>query len=125
MLVTNVFGTPAGNNNILVDPGATLAFVGAGNLTLSGTVTNNGAIRFNEGGAMCGDANKIIVRSSVAGTQRAWSGGGVYSMRNVDVMDQAGTSAIWSVTARSTEAAPSRGAQYAVARRPKAPISPA
>ncbi|MDT7807412.1 MAG: hypothetical protein QOJ70_1225 [Acidobacteriota bacterium] len=68
--------------------------LGTGDLTLAGDFSNAGTAQFNGGGAACGDADSILIRSSVAGTQRAWTGGGTYSLIDVDVKDQAGTSAI-------------------------------
>ncbi len=90
------FGAPAENTNIEVDSGANLNFTGPGSLTLSGNVSNAGAISFNEGltSAFCGMGNKIRIRSSAAGTQRTWTGGGQYVMKDVDARDQAGTSTI-------------------------------
>lgn len=79
--------------NILVGT-ATLIFNGPGHIKLSRGVQNNGIIRFNQGGATCGAGNVITLRSSSPGTQRPWDGAGTYSMTNVDVKDQGGTSAI-------------------------------
>jgi uncharacterized delta-60 repeat protein len=90
------FGAPAGNTNIQVDSGAQLNFTGPGNLTLSGSVVNqsNGnTVAFNNGGASCGAANRITIRSSVAGTQRSWTGNTML-MVNTDVQDQAGTATV-------------------------------
>ncbi|HET8677934.1 MAG TPA: hypothetical protein VFO63_19190, partial [Blastocatellia bacterium] len=62
---------------------------GTGDLTLSGNISNSGFINFNGGGiANCGDADSILIRSSVDGTQRTWSGDGSFSMTDVDVKDQ-------------------------------------
>ena len=96
-IMANTTAVQNGNLNltaITIDSGSTLRNLGTGQLTLSGTVTNNGSILFNGGGAACGDATKILLRSSVPGTQRAWSGGGIFSMTDVDVQDQAGSAAI-------------------------------
>jgi hypothetical protein len=66
-----------------------------GNLTLSGNIDNSGKIDFNGGGdEVCGGATEIQIRSSVNGTQRAWSGSGVLEMVDVDVRDQAGSASI-------------------------------
>lgn len=88
------FFEATGDVNIQVDAAASLVFNGPASLILSGSVNNDGAIRFNNGGVSCGDANKIVVRSSDMGTQRSWNGGGTYVMKNVDAMDQAGMSTI-------------------------------
>jgi len=75
--------------------GATLKNLGAGDLTVgSGGVTNNGTITFDGSGGGCGTADSILIRSSVNGTQRSWSGTGTFSMNDVDVKDQAGTAII-------------------------------
>jgi hypothetical protein len=79
---------------LTIASGSTLKNQGTGSLTLAGGVTNNGTIQFNGGGVACGDATKILIRSSVAGTQRAWSGSGTFSMTDVDVKDQAGSATI-------------------------------
>src|SRR4029077_10406487 len=79
---------------LTIASGSTLKNQGTGSLTLAGNLSNNGAIQFNGGGAACGDATKILLRSTPPGTQRAWSGGGIFSMTDVDVQDQAGSAAI-------------------------------
>ena len=79
---------------ITIDSGSTLRNLGTGPLTLSGNVANSGTILFNGGGAACGDATKILIRSSVMGVQRPWAGGGTFLMTDLDVRDQAGSAAI-------------------------------
>ena len=67
---------------------------GTGDLILGGTLTvNNGStITLNGGGGGCTDADSILIRSSVNGTQRTWSGTGKFFLTDVDVKDQlAGT----------------------------------
>ena len=81
-------------SNILMLGGTTLRSLSSGTLTLSGDVGNGGTIQFNGGGSFCGDAGRILIRSSVPGTQRLWSGVGTFSMTDVNVMDQAGSAAI-------------------------------
>jgi hypothetical protein len=92
-------GTGASSSNlttnaVTVSAGATLKNLGTGDLTLSGNVSNAGTITFNANGTPCGDTDDILIRSSVNGTQRSWSGGGTFSMKDVDVKDQAGTALI-------------------------------
>jgi len=77
-----------------IDGGCTFDFTGSGGLTLAADVSNSGTVRLNGGGTACGDTTKILLRSSVLGTQRVWSGGGTFSMTDVDVQDQAGSAAI-------------------------------
>ena len=63
-------------------------------ITLGGDVSVSGTVDFNSSGGGCGDADVIFIRSSIPGTQRAWTGAGSVSMIDVDVQDQAGTIAI-------------------------------
>ena len=67
---------------------------GTGDLTLGGDVSNGGVINLDGGGAACGDADAILIRSSAAGVQRAWTGTGTFSLADVDVRDQAGTAPV-------------------------------
>ena len=99
-LINGVTVTPASGTVIngvaflTIEAGSTLDFIGSGGLTLAADVSNSGTIRLNGGGTACGDTTKIVLRSSVLGTQRAWSGAGTFSMTDVDVQDQAGSAAI-------------------------------
>ncbi|HEX6182690.1 MAG TPA: FG-GAP-like repeat-containing protein [Pyrinomonadaceae bacterium] len=79
---------------LTVGAGGLLRNLGDGDLVLKGDVSNAGTIQLNGAGAACGDADTILIRSSVAGTQRAWSGAGAFQLTDVDVQDQAGTAAI-------------------------------
>ncbi len=66
-----------------------------GDVTLgSGGVTNNGFITLDGTAPGCGDADGILIRSSASPTQRSWSGGGVFTLHDVDVQDQAGSALI-------------------------------
>jgi hypothetical protein len=68
---------------------------GTGTLTLGGNVSNSGTIFFNGGGdGNCGSATEALIRSSVDGTRRLWSGSGTFNMVDVDVKDQGGTASI-------------------------------
>ncbi len=79
---------------ITVGAAGTLQNLGTGDLTLSDDVSNSGAINLNGGGAACGDADSILIRSSVAATQRLWSGAGAFTLVDVDVQDQAGSASV-------------------------------
>jgi CSLREA domain-containing protein len=79
---------------LVVSSGGLFRNLGTGDLTLAGDLSNSGTVRLDGGGAACGDADSILIRSSVAGTQRAWSGAGTFSLTDVDVRDQAGTAAV-------------------------------
>ncbi|HEU4594438.1 MAG TPA: FG-GAP-like repeat-containing protein [Pyrinomonadaceae bacterium] len=74
--------------------GGTFRNLGVGDLTVGGSVANAGLITLDGGGAACGDADSILVRSSSAGVQRAWGGAGTFSLTDVDVRDQAGAAAV-------------------------------
>jgi len=86
---TDVFSGP-----LTVAASAIYQGLSTGDLTLSGGVTNSGTITLSANGSTCGDADDILIRSSVNGTQRAWSGTGTFNLSDVDVKDQAGTAAI-------------------------------
>ncbi|HEX8148633.1 MAG TPA: Calx-beta domain-containing protein [Pyrinomonadaceae bacterium] len=79
---------------LTVAQGGAFRNVGTGDLTLGGGVSNDGALTLDGGGAACGDADSILLRSSAAGVQRAWSGAGTFSLADVDVRDQAGTAPV-------------------------------
>lgn len=63
--------------------------IGTGDLTLGGTFANLGSVSFDTGDGGCTDvADEILIRSTTTGTARAWSGGGTFNMRNLNVQDQ-------------------------------------
>lgn len=67
-------------------------------ITLGGNPINNGVLDLQGGGAACPqDPDTILLRSSVAGTRRNWSGAGpgprIYRLVDVDVRDMGGTNA--------------------------------
>jgi hypothetical protein len=75
---------------------------GNGNLTLGGNLVNNGVFNFNGGGTGCGDANAgdpLLIRSSLSGTARNWSGTGAFSLVDVDVQDQNASAVSGGLTA--------------------------
>ncbi len=73
-----------------VNNGGTWNCITNNNVTVNigGSVINNGTIDFDGGGAGAGGADTISIRSTVAGTQRDWSGSGTFEMDDVDVQDQ-------------------------------------
>jgi len=83
---------------ITIASGGLLRNLGTGDLTLGGNVTNNGTVSFNGGGVSCGDADSILIRSSVGATQRTWSGTGVFDFTDVDLQDQAAALALIAVS---------------------------
>ncbi|MFL6255325.1 MAG: beta strand repeat-containing protein, partial [Pyrinomonadaceae bacterium] len=79
---------------LTVTAGGVFQSIGTGDLTLGGDVSNDGTIHLDGGSAACGDADTILLRSSAAGAQRAWTGSGTFSLSDVDVSDQGGTAPI-------------------------------
>jgi CSLREA domain-containing protein len=79
---------------LTVTQGGAFQNLGTGDLTLGGDVSNDGTIHLDGGGAACGDADAILIRSSVAGLKRAWTGGGSFSLSDVDVRDQGGSAPV-------------------------------
>mgnify|MGYP001225631197 CR=1 FL=1 len=63
-------------------------------ITLGGNLANSGRIDLRGGGSACPGDDLILIRSSVPGTQRNWSGSGAFRLVDVDVQDMAGTAAI-------------------------------
>ncbi len=63
-------------------------------ITLGGNVANSGRIDLRGGGSACPGDDLILIRSSVPGTQRNWSGSGAFRLVDVDLQDMSGTTAI-------------------------------
>jgi CSLREA domain-containing protein len=80
-------------NSVSVSSGAAWRNVGTGDATLGGAVSNSGTINFDANGAGCG-ADDILIRSTVSGVQRSWSGTGTFTLADVSVKDQSGTAII-------------------------------
>jgi hypothetical protein len=71
----------------------------SGTLTLgTGGILNNGTFVMNGTDSFCGQADSLLIRSSVAGTARPWSGSGVFTLTDIDVQDQNSTPAITVVS---------------------------
>ncbi len=107
---------PANNlsaGSISIGASGRLRNYGTGSLTLAGPVSNSGTIDFDGGGdASCTGTNRILIRSSVNGTQRAWSSsGGTFQMVDVDIQDQAGTAAI---TCYGSQSSGNNGANWTI-----------
>ena len=82
-------------DGISVSTGASYKNLSTGDLTLGvGGVSNSGTVTIDANGAGSGDNDDILIRSTVAGTQRSWTGSGTYDVADVDVKDQAGTATI-------------------------------
>jgi len=82
---------------ITVGLGGVLQNLGTGDLTLGGNLANSGTVRLNGNGAACGNPNPtlpLLIRSTSAGVQRAWSGSGTFTVVDADIMDQGGTAPV-------------------------------
>lgn len=87
---------------LTIGAGGVLRDFGTGNLTLGGSLVNNGLLDFNGGGAGCGDpsaGDPLLIRSSQNGTARGWSGTGSFSVVDVDLQDQNAASVAGGITA--------------------------
>ena len=78
----------------------TLINTGTGDLTLAGNVSNSGQIIIESNGT-CGGSDDIQILSSVAGTQRTWSGAGTFTIYDATVKDQGGSAAITAYSSTS------------------------
>lgn len=74
--------------SLSISTGASLVNEFGGTITLAGNLTNDGMLTLNGAGAGCPQADTLLIRSSVAGTQRQWSGTGNYTLVDVDLKDQ-------------------------------------
>jgi len=85
------FGLDVGGH-FEVSSGGILTNVGTGYLKLGGDLSNEGTITLDGSGVGCGGGDAIELRSSVADTQRKWSGGGTFaSFFDLDVKDMGGS----------------------------------
>ena len=92
--VTPTSATQTVSGTLTVEPGAIFEKIGAFTLTLgAGGVVNDGTIRLH-GNAACGGTDNTLLRSTAPGTQRAWSGAGIFDIFDASVQDQAGSAAI-------------------------------
>ena len=104
-----------------VSNGSTFDYVGTGTITLGGDVSNSATIRMwggaNSGGSPPCGGTRATLKSSAGGTQRNWSGPGIYTMVDLAVTDQKSSVPItcfnctasnvgtqWTVTANCTGA---------------------
>jgi len=94
-----------GNNDVRVEGstavsiasgvGAEWTNIGTGDLTLGGTFANAGSISFDTSDGGCTNVDDaILIRSTLTGTARVWSGGGTFYMHNLDVQDQSASSIV-------------------------------
>jgi hypothetical protein len=66
-----------------------------GNITLGGSLINDGNLTLDGNGVGCGDTDDITIASTAA-AQRAWSGAGGFRITDVTVSYQAGTAVIYA-----------------------------
>jgi len=88
-------------NNVTVEAGAMWRNRGTGDVTLAGTVTNNGGrIGFHSSNT-CGHTDSISIQSSSGGIQRSWNGTGEFILHDVTVQDMGGSAAITAYSSNS------------------------
>ena len=63
-------------------------------ITLGGNVANAGNIFLLGSGAACPQSDAVVIRSSVNGVQRIWTGTGNFAIADLDIRDMAGTAPI-------------------------------
>ncbi|MDD2943020.1 MAG: hypothetical protein PHC51_08660, partial [bacterium] len=73
---------------LTVAANASLTNTGTGDLTLGGAVSNSGTISLDSYSLGGGDADDILIRSTVPGTKRNWQGSGTFFIADADVQDQ-------------------------------------
>lgn len=82
-------------NALVVGPDGAFRNLADGADTIgSGGLHNEGIIELDSYGGGCGDTDAIVVRSTVTGTQVPWSGTGIFSLTDIDVMDQGGSAPV-------------------------------
>ncbi len=88
-----------GTSAVSVIAGAEWSAIGTGDLTLGGTFINAGTVEFDTNNQDCTNvSDDIQILSTSGGSQRAWSGGGTFTMYNLYVQDQGGSVTCYSCT---------------------------
>ncbi len=82
--------------SVIVGAGGFWRNNGTGDITLGGNVTNAGEIDIDGTTVSCNEADSVLIRSSVNGIQRNWTGAGSFFVQDADVRDQAGSAVITS-----------------------------
>ncbi|MCO6511791.1 MAG: carboxypeptidase regulatory-like domain-containing protein [Aridibacter famidurans] len=85
-------GSDLRSGAVTIGPAGKLASDSAATITFGGTLTNNGVVDLQGSGSGCPEADTILLRSTIDGTRRNWSGSGVFRIADVDVKDMGGTS---------------------------------
>lgn len=75
---------------------------GLGDITLGGNVTNAGIVDIDGVTISCNESDLLLIRSTVNGVQRGWSGTGSFFVQDSDVQDQGGTASITSFAGTNT-----------------------
>ena len=83
-----------GTTAISVAPNGIFSNTSTGDISLGGSVSNTGSIIIQGNGSTCDDADSITITSTVAATQRSWTGIGSFAMNDISVQDQGGTATI-------------------------------
>ncbi len=73
-----------------------------GDITLGGTVSNAGIITWNGNDGAAGDADDILLRSTIATTQRTISGAGTFVFTDLDIQDMNASVAITANSSTNT-----------------------
>ncbi len=109
LTIANTGGAVTPTSNVRTDgtlsvlSGATFQKFGAFTLTTGvGGVSNAGTIELSGTTSACGETDNLLIRSSVLGTQRSWSGAGTFTISDVDVQDQAGSASITALSSTNS-----------------------
>ena len=110
--------TGSSNGGITISSGAKYRDVGTGDLTLGDNplgdeVANAGTIQLNGTTAACGEADAILIRSTVNGTQRSWSGAAPLTSRTSTSRTRRGTAPITALSS-TVPASPNNGANWTI-----------
>ncbi|QQS40629.1 MAG: carboxypeptidase regulatory-like domain-containing protein [Acidobacteriota bacterium] len=83
-----------GSGAITIGAGGRLASGTATNLVLGGDLINDGRVDLQGGGTACPEADSIVIRSTINGVVRNWSGSGSFRIVDADIKDMGGTASI-------------------------------
>jgi hypothetical protein len=87
-------GSDLRSGNLTIGTNGRLVNDSSATITLGGNISNSGRIDLQGGGADCPGGDLILIRSTVAGTQRQWNGSGAFRIVDADIQDMAGSAAI-------------------------------
>ncbi len=90
------------SDTLVIGPSGSLIDTGIGDITLGGSLYNNGTVLINANGTGISSTDDILIRSTVSGTQRNWEGSGVFTIIDADVKDQRSTSPIVAISSTNS-----------------------